>query len=230
MVRGERELQGSFEAGTGKTGTVSRLRSRRRSDQAHDVLEGFGFKWLGHADNGTHLIARSVVAGFCRSREQNNRHVLQTVVTLDDRAKIVAGNAFGFNFCNESRRDRGAENRERLISRRDSNYDIAILLEQITHIIRGLLIRLDREDDRLMSNSVVAGEDVGREIVLFVRRGALAFTPGVQPSVEEVHRDRKFLARQFLYAHDFRHLLLVEGARRSRVRKYNVQALTSPIA
>jgi hypothetical protein len=55
-------------------------------------------EWLGHADDSPKLMACGIISGLGRAGEQDYWNVLQPVVPLDDKAKIMAGHIFSFYF------------------------------------------------------------------------------------------------------------------------------------
>ena len=68
------------------------LERRRRSHEAHNLLQPFRLERLGHAHHGTELMAGGVVSRLGRARHQNNGDVLQAFVLFDDDAQVMAGN------------------------------------------------------------------------------------------------------------------------------------------
>lgn len=83
------------------------------SDEANDLQHALGLEGLGHADNGSEIVAGGVVSGLGIARDENHGNAREAFAVLDDKAKIVSGCISRFDFGDEACGNGGAQDIER---------------------------------------------------------------------------------------------------------------------
>src|SRR5580704_16936694 len=176
-------------------------------------------------------MAGCVVGGLRGASKQNYWDALQTIVTLDDQAKIVAAHVRTFYFRDEASRDSGAQNFQRFLRRGHDDYGVAILPQNIAHDVRGALIRFDRQHHRHLFLLLCITPETWVSCckrISFCGGLALVFLSGFRRA--ELHRDSVLSSALFCDANYFCALRGVECGRGARIRKHDVKNLALPIA
>lgn len=82
-------------------------------EEANDLQHALGLERLGHADDGSEIVACGVVGGLGVARDKDNRNAREAFAVLDDKAEIVSGCISRFDFGDEACGNRGAQDIER---------------------------------------------------------------------------------------------------------------------
>ncbi len=190
------------------------------------MKQALGLERLGHADDGSHLVAGGVIGGLGRTGNENDRDTSEAIVALHDEAKIVATHFRAFDFGDENRRNGGAQNVESLLRSGNDDDGVAVVGKNGAHNFGGLGVGFDSEDDglwRAHCNRCCRGR---------LSAGAIAVV-GAWPrrlAADEMNSDGEVTVGVFRDANDFGDLSGRRRGRCRRVRKSDFDALAFPVS
>lgn len=121
------------------------------------MQQAFRLERLGHADDGTELVAGGIVGGLSRAREKNYGNALEAFVALDDEAEVLAGHVFRFDLGDEDGGDRGLQDFEGFVGRGNDDNRVAVGLKSGAHDFGGALIWFDGKNHGLLRLGRLSG-------------------------------------------------------------------------